>query len=150
MDAILELELLVRLVLATFLGYVIGLERGLTGHPAGERTHALTALGAAMFTVISIYAFEGDPARVAAGIVTGLGFLGGGIILKRSEEEVQGLTTAAGIWAVGSIGLAIGSGMYLLGIASSVIVGLVLASERLLKIDERLSRWRDRKKKETT
>lgn len=143
MDLMLELELVGRLILAAFLGFVIGLERELTGQPAGERTHALASLGAATFAVISVKAFPGsDTARVAAGVVTGLGFLGAGIILKEEGREVQGLTTAAGIWAVGAIGLAIGAGMYLLGITSAVLVGLILASEKVLRIDERFARWR--------
>lgn len=115
----------------------------MTGQPAGERTHALVALAAAAFSLISSSAFPGgDAARVAAGVVTGLGFLGAGMILKRSGEGVQGLTTAAGIWAVGAIGLAVGAGMYLLGITTAALVGLILASDRALKLDQRLARWR--------
>jgi len=130
-----------RLVLAAVLGFLIGLERELAGQPAGERTHALASLGAAVFALISTMAFPGsDPARVAAGVVTGLGFLGAGMILKEKEREIHGLTTAAGIWAVGGIGLAIGAGLYLLGATAAVLVGLLLALERLLKINERLGR----------
>jgi putative Mg2+ transporter-C (MgtC) family protein len=137
------LEMLGRLVLAAALGFLIGLERELAGQPAGERTHALASLGAAVFALISVMAFPGsDPARVAAGVVTGLGFLGAGMILKEKEREVQGLTTAAGIWAVGGIGLAIGAGLYELGVTAAVLVGLLLALERLLKIDKRLERRR--------
>jgi putative Mg2+ transporter-C (MgtC) family protein len=148
MDLMLELELVGRLILAAFLGFVIGLERELAGRPAGERTHALASLGAATFAVISFKAFPGgDTARVAAGVVTGLGFLGAGMILKEQGPEIHGLTTAAGIWAVGAIGLAIGAGMYLLGIASTILVALILASERALRIDERLARRRLKKAK---
>ena len=140
-----DLEMVGRLVLAAFLGFVIGLERELTGRPAGERTHALVSLGAATFALISGTAFPGgDQARVAAGVVTGLGFLGAGMILKEKGQEVQGLTTAAGIWAVGGIGLAIGAGLYLLGIASAVLVGLILSSGGLLRIDARLARRKRR------
>lgn len=129
-----------RLVLAAFLGMLIGLERELAGQPAGERTHALAALGAAAFGLISLEAFPaGDQARVAAGVVTGLGFLGAGMILQ-TGEAVHGLTTAAGIWAVGAIGLAIGAGQYLLGLTAAALVGVILALERLFKIDERLAR----------
>jgi putative Mg2+ transporter-C (MgtC) family protein len=150
MDLLLELELVGRLILAAFLGFVIGLERELAGQPAGERTHALASLGAATFAVISALAFPGgDTARVAAGVVTGLGFLGAGMILKEERQEIHGLTTAAGIWAVGAIGLAIGAGMYLLGIASAVLVGLILASERVLRIDQRLARRRLAKTKDS-
>ena len=143
MDIVSEWELVGRVVLAAVLGYLIGLERELTGQPAGERTHALVCLGAAAFSLISSSAFPGgDAARVAAGVVTGLGFLGAGMILKRGGEGVQGLTTAAGIWAVGAIGLAVGAGMYLLGITTAALVGLILASDRALKLDQRLARWR--------
>lgn len=138
-----ELEMVGRLLLAVFLGFLIGLERELAGQPAGERTHALTSLGAAIFALVSLLGFsETDPARVAAGVVTGLGFLGAGMILKEKGQEVQGLTTAAGIWAVGGIGLAIGLGLYLLGVAAAVLVGVLLCLERLLRIDERLARRR--------
>jgi putative Mg2+ transporter-C (MgtC) family protein len=132
-------EMIGRLVLAAFLGLVIGLERELGGQPAGERTHALASLGAAAFGLISLLSFPaGDQARVAAGVVTGLGFLGAGMILKR-DDRVQGLTTAAGIWAVGAIGLAIGAGLYLLGIVTALLVGVILGLERVLRIDERLA-----------
>jgi len=141
------LELIGRLILAVFLGFLIGLERELAGQPAGERTHALASLGAATFALISVTAFPGsDPARVAAGVVTGLGFLGAGMILKERGKEVHGLTTAAGIWAVGGIGLAIGAGLYLLGVTSAVLVGLLLALERLLRIDERLAMRREKER----
>jgi len=145
MPPISELELVGRLLLAVFLGFLIGLERELAGQPAGERTHALASLGAAIFALVSLLGFpKPDPARVAAGVVTGLGFLGAGMILKEKGREVHGLTTAAGIWAVGGIGLAIGAGLYLLGIAGAVLVGAVLAMERFLRIDERLAQRRRR------
>ena len=94
-----ELETVGRLVLAAVLGYLIGLERESAGQAAGERTHALVALGSAAFALLSITAFPGsDSSRVAAGVVTGLGFLGAGTILKGEDTRVRGLTTAAGIW----------------------------------------------------
>ncbi|MFX0093248.1 MAG: MgtC/SapB family protein [Candidatus Hodarchaeota archaeon] len=144
MDLVLELELIGRLILAALLGFLIGLERTLSGHYAGERTHALAALGCATFMVLAIYAFpDSDPTRIAAGVVTGLGFLGAGMILKREKEEVvHGLTTAAGIWVMGGIGLAIGIGMYVLGIGLTIIVGIILISDDFLKIDQRISKWK--------
>ena len=143
MEAVSDVELVGRLVLAALLGFLIGLERELRGQAAGERTHALVALGAAAFALISARAFPGgDTARVAAGVVTGIGFLGAGMILKREGEKIEGLTTAAGIWAVGSIGVAIGAGMYLLGTVTAGLVGLILAAEGVLKLDQRLKgRW---------
>lgn len=133
-------EIICRLVLSTVLGYLIGLERSLAGQPAGERTHALTSLGATTFALLSYTAFPGsDPARVAAGVVTGLGFLGAGMILRGRGREVHGLTTAAGIWAVGGIGLAVGTGRYILGLVSAVLVGFILGSDRIFKIHERVT-----------
>ena len=138
-----ELETIGRLVLATVLGFVIGLEREAAGQSAGERTHALVALGSAAFALLSITAFPGsDTSRVAAGVVTGLGFLGAGTILKGGDTQVRGLTTAAGMWAVGAIGLAIGSGRYFLGLATAIIAGVLLLSERILRIGDRLARRR--------
>jgi putative Mg2+ transporter-C (MgtC) family protein len=141
-----EFELMLRLALAAFLGYAIGLERQITGHPAGDRTFSLTAVGAALFTIISLKAFPVGDSRVAAGVVTGLGFLGAGMIIRTQGREIKGLTTAAGIWAAGAIGLAIGSGMYITGIFSAVLVLFLLSSERLLHIDENINRWRKKRK----
>jgi putative Mg2+ transporter-C (MgtC) family protein len=141
-----ELELMLRLMLAAFLGYSIGLERQLTGHPAGDRTFSLTAVGAALFTIISLRAFPVGDSRVAAGVVTGLGFLGAGMIIRTQGREIKGLTTAAGIWAAGAIGLAIGSGMYITGIFSAILVLFLLSSERLLHIDQHINDWRKKRK----
>lgn len=134
-----ELEPVARLVLAAVIGFLIGLEREAAGQPAGERTHALVALGSATFALLSLRAFPGaDSARVAAGVVSGLGFLGAGMILRDADDRIRGLTTAAGLWGVGAIGLAIGSGMYLIGIACAIIAALILVSERVLRLGERL------------
>ena len=139
MGPVSDWELVGRLILAAVLGFLIGLEREFRGQAAGERTHALVALGAAAFALISARAFPGgDTARVAAGVVTGIGFLGAGMILRREGVRIEGLTTAAGLWAVGSIGLAIGAGMYLLGTVTAALVGLILAAESVLRLDERL------------
>lgn len=135
-----ELEAIGRLLLAAALGFAIGLEREAAGQSAGERTHALVSLGSAAFTILSTTAFPGsDMSRVAAGVVTGLGFLGAGTILKGSDMRIHGLTTAAGIWAVGAIGMAVGSGKYLLEIVVAVIAGAILLSERFFHIGKRLA-----------
>jgi putative Mg2+ transporter-C (MgtC) family protein len=122
-----ELDMVIRLVVAAFLGAVIGYERAQAKKPAGIRTHLLVCMGAALFTVISIYAFSGpaDPSRVAAGVVVGVGFLGAGTIL-RQERGVAGLTTAATIWAVAAIGVAIGAGLYVVGAVAAVIIPVAL------------------------
>ena len=111
-----ELETIGRLALAAVVGFVIGREREAAGQTAGERTHALVARGSATFALLSLRALpNADSARVPAGVVTGLGFLGAGTILRDADNQIRGLTTAAGLWGVGAIGLAIGSGMYLIG-----------------------------------
>lgn len=119
------LELIIRLLGAGLLGAFIGYERELRAKGAGIRTHVLVAMGSALFMLISQYGFDEaikfDAARVAAGVVSGLGFLGGGIIMK-TKNHVSGLTTAAGIWVTGAIGLAMGSGMFLLSILCTVVM----------------------------
>ncbi|KAB2942311.1 MAG: MgtC/SapB family protein [Hyphomicrobium sp.] len=145
-----ELEPIGRLALAALIGFIIGLEREAAGQPAGERTHALVALGSAAFALLSLTAFpNADTARVAAGVVTGLGFLGAGMILKDTRDRIHGLTTAAGIWVVGAIGLAIGSGMYLIGVVCATITALVLLSEKILRLGERLAPRRSPPKKQS-
>ena len=120
----LDLELMLRVLLAFVLGGIIGYERESIQRPAGLRTHMLVAAGSAAFTVASIYAFVGegtvrDPARLAAQIVTGIGFLGAGTIW-RTPSTVRGLTTAASIWLVAAAGLLVGAGMYLIAIFTTM------------------------------
>ena len=124
----LQLEMMGRLLLAAVLGAVIGLERELHDHPAGMRTHLLVSVGSATFTVLSITAFnaEGsDPGRTAAQIVSGIGFLGAGAIIKYGAT-VRGLTTAASLWAVAAVGMAAGAGSWGVALAATVIVLLSL------------------------
>ena len=123
-----EVEMVLRLLLAVALGAIIGYQRERVGKPAGLRTHILICAGAALFTVASLYGFGAvaDPARVAAGIVAGIGFLGAGAIIRREEGVVAGLTTAATIWAVAAIGLAAGAGLYLVSAVTTVIILIVL------------------------
>lgn len=116
-----------RIVLATLLGAFLGYERERAGKPAGVRTHGMVALGAALFTAVSVYGFEGegDPARMAAQIVTGVGFLGAGTILHL-RGSVHGLTTAASLWVTAAIGTAVAVGMYLMSIETAVLVWALL------------------------
>ncbi|HUV55938.1 MAG TPA: MgtC/SapB family protein [Dehalococcoidales bacterium] len=120
-----EVIIVLRLLLAVALGGAVGYQRERAGKPAGLRTHVLISLGAALFTVASIYGFgpASDPARVAAGVLVGVGFLGAGIIMRTGEGIVAGLTTAATMWAVAGIGLAAGAGLY---VASAVATALIL------------------------
>ena len=125
-----DIEIVIRLLVATALGALVGFQRERAHKPAGLRTHILISLGSALFTVISIYGFSGngiDQSRVAAGIVTGIGFLGAGVILHSVRGRVVlGLTTAASIWITAAIGMAAGTGMYLIAAITAVIVFLVL------------------------
>ena len=128
-----EIEMILRLLLATALGAGIGYQRERAGKPAGLRTHCLIALGAAVFTVASIFGFGNgvDAARVAAGVVAGIGFIGAGVIFRTSGDWVAGLTTAASIWVAAAIGLAAGAGMYLISFVGAVIAALVLMIPKL-------------------
>jgi putative Mg2+ transporter-C (MgtC) family protein len=123
-----ELEMVLRLLLAVGLGALIGFERQRAGKPAGLRTHLLVCIGSALFTIASIYGFgeDADAARVAAGIVAGIGFLGAGTIIRSREGILVGLTTASSIWAVAAIGLAAGAGLYILAPVTTVVVLIVL------------------------
>ena len=127
-----ELELVLRVLLAVALGSIIGFQRGKAEKPAGMRDLVLICAGAALFTVVSIYGFGAvDQARVAAGIVTGIGFLGAGAIIRRGEGGVvKGLTTAATIWVTAGIGLAAGAGMYILATVTTFLVLVVLLLPR--------------------
>ena len=133
-----EWTFVLRLLLAGMLGAVIGLDREFRAKEAGFRTHFLVCLGSALFVIISIYAFTDyakengfnyDVSRVAAQIVSGIGFIGAGTIIFQ-KQMIKGLTTAAGMWATAAIGMSIGAGMYILGISATVLVliGLELLS----------------------
>ena len=115
--------------MAVALGAVIGYQRERAHKAAGLRTHILISLGAALFTVVSIFGFSGtvDPSRVAAGVVAGVGFIGAGVIFRgMTGERLAGLTTAASIWATAAVGLASGAGLWLIAIMAAVITFGVL------------------------
>ena len=115
-------EMVLRLVLAGLLGGLIGFEREYRAKVAGTRTHLLVALGAALMMLVSKYGFGGvgDPSRVAAQIVSGIGFIGAGAIMV-NKHAVHGLTTAAGIWVAAGIGMASAAGLYVLAVATTVL-----------------------------
>ena len=130
---IIWLDVISRLLLAIALGALIGYQRERANKAAGLRTHTLISLGAAVFTVVSIFGFSGavDPSRVAAGVVAGVGFIGAGVIFRGMRGEgvtgVAGLTTAASIWASAAVGLAAGAGLWLIAvIAGLATVGILL------------------------
>lgn len=122
-----ELEALLRIVLATAAGAIIGLEREMAHKPAGVRTYAIVALGACAFVIVGVMAFgSGDPgSRVAATVITGVGFLGAGAIIQQ-RGDVMGLTTAAGIWGAAAIGMAFGTGLFILATGATVLMLVVL------------------------
>lgn len=131
-----EAEALLRIALAAIFGAIIGLEREQADKPAGVRTFSIVALGAALFSIIGVTTFGQDDAgaRIAAQVVTGVGFLGAGTILH-NRGDVIGLTTAAGIWGAAAVGMGFGFGLYILSIGSSVImlallrvIGLVMTA----------------------
>ena len=144
-----EYEFILRIFVTSLLGGIIGLEREYRAKEAGFRTHFLVALGSAVFMIVSAYGFgevtmdgmtsRWDVSRVAAQVVSGIGFIGAGtIIFRKQENMVSGLTTAAGLWVTAAIGLACGGGMYVLAIAASilVLVGLEAFNFFLHKIDK--------------
>ncbi|WP_418697813.1 MgtC/SapB family protein [Bacteroides sp.] len=135
----LNLDFVLRLLVAGILGAIIGLDREYRAKEAGYRTHFLVSLGSALIMIVSQYGFQEiikedsvslDPSRVAAQVVSGIGFIGAGTIIFQ-KQIVRGLTTAAGIWATAGIGLAIGAGMYTIGIAATL---LTLAGLELLSL----------------
>ncbi len=138
-------SVLVRILLAALFGGCIGGERGRHGRAAGLRTHILVCLGATMTTMIGMYSacvlgYNGDPLRVGAQVVSGIGFLGAGTIMVRSRAQVTGLTTAAGLWATACIGLALGVGFYA---AAFVGFAVVMITITLLMRIERVARSKE-------
>jgi putative Mg2+ transporter-C (MgtC) family protein len=157
-DPSFQFDISVRLATAAFFGAVLGFEREVHGHQAGMRTHMLVALGSAIFTVLSIYGFPAalgqgasDPSRISAQIVTGIGFLGAGAILKYGTN-IRGLTTAASLWVVAAVGLAAGAGAYFVAAFGStlavlalwplhsLVARLELAAKRVVRIQLALAR----------
>jgi putative Mg2+ transporter-C (MgtC) family protein len=130
----LHLELLVQLLLATLLGGAIGMERELSGKPAGLRTNILICVGSTLFTVLSVKlsAGIGDPGRIAAQVLTGVGFIGAGTILH-TRGSVTGLTSAATIWVVAAIGMALGASAYTEALGTTLLVMLILKGLGLLE-----------------
>ena len=124
------IDILLRLVLSVIAGGFIGLEREVVHKPAGVRTHMLVSLGSALFVLVTIEALPNEAARIIAGIATGIGFLGAGTIFK-SKDEVHGLTTAASIWAVAGVGIAIGLGYYLMTIIAVILILIILQLNKM-------------------
>jgi putative Mg2+ transporter-C (MgtC) family protein len=124
-----QIDLALRLTVGLVLGAIIGFERELQRQPAGFRTHSLVSLGAALFTIVSAFGFSGDlvdPTRIAAQIVSGIGFLGAGAILQY-RGNIRGLTTAASLWSVAAIGMAAGAGLYSVAVVGTILILVVLS-----------------------
>lgn len=145
-------ELLIRLVLAAVLGSIVGLERQRLDWAAGLRTHMMVCVGSALAMIVSAHGFVDvlvpgkivlDPSRIAAQVVSGIGFLGAGTILFLRHEVIRGLTTAAGLWTVACVGLAAGSGLYEAAVITTVLALIILA---LLKPLEKMLFSRNRKR----
>ncbi len=122
-----DTTIVLRLLLAVILGGIIGFERGRAGRPAGLRTHILVCLGSSLAIMTNQYITErynvGDPTRMAAQVISGIGFLGAGTIIVTGRHQVKGLTTAAGLWATACMGLAIGIGFYKAAIFACILIG---------------------------
>lgn len=132
-----EIELLIRLIIACAMGMVIGFERKNRNKIAGVRTHAIVAFGAALMMIVSKYGFGDimgnyDASRIASQIVSGVGFLGTGVIFVRDRNSISGLTTAAEIWATSGVGMCIGAGLYFISIAGTLI--LIIMQEILHRV----------------
>lgn len=137
-----HVDIVIRLVLAAFLGSLIGFERELKNWAAGLRTHMLVCVGSALVMIVSAFGFEDvllnervllDPSRVAAQVVSGIGFLGAGSILLWHNKVIRGLTTAASLWATAAVGLAVGGGLYFSALVTTIIVLIILAGLKPLE-----------------
>ncbi len=128
-----QIIFIIHITITMFLSMLIGINRERYGKSAGLRTHMLTGVGACLFTILSLHAFpDSDPSRVASNVVTGIGFLGAGLIIQR-KRETHDLTTAAGIWATAAVGMAVGAGLWLLAMYTTGMIWIVLEVFQRLK-----------------
>ena len=125
------MEIVIRLLAAVVLGGILGLERGMKNRPAGFRTYMLVCVGSSLIMLINQYVYQvtgtGDPVRLSAQVISGIGFLGAGTIIVTKHNQIKGLTTAAGLWTSAGMGLALGIGFYEAAIVSAVIIFVVMA-----------------------
>ena len=140
MGTSLQVTVFLRIALAALFGFAIGLEREWRGKRAGERTFALVAVGAAAFTAVGVEKFPDSAEKIMAGVATGIGFLGVGIIWRMEGGQSRGLTTAAANWAVAAIGILVGTGIYLTGLLSTLLCLLILELDYLPVIGTLLHR----------
>ncbi len=136
MSLIQQFEAGMTLLLAAVLSMLPGLERERRGRPAGLRTHMMVGMGACLFTMLSVKGFPaGDPTRVAANIITGISFLGAGVIFQR-KDHIHELTTAANIWATAAVGMAVGTGAWFLAIITVLMIWIILRILRYFSKEE--------------
>jgi putative Mg2+ transporter-C (MgtC) family protein len=126
-----DFEVISRIFIAFLLGALIGWERERHGISAGIRTYGAICLGACVFGIVSVTVAGADPSRIAAQVVTGIGFLGGGLIFRQGDNYVSGLTTAATLWATAAVGLAVALGMYLISLTTAILIFALLFLPRL-------------------
>jgi len=130
-----EWIIIARIILAAVIGGALGYEREKIGKEAGVRTYALVCLGSTLFTLLAVYGFgEAINLVLTGGIVTGIGFIGAGLIIQHGEH-IRGLTTAAGLWATAALGIGIGVGWYGVSVFTGLIIFLILFSSRKIKIE---------------
>jgi putative Mg2+ transporter-C (MgtC) family protein len=133
-----KLEIIIRIIFATVSGMIIGYTREKINRPAGVRTHSILSLGACIITIVSFTASTGDPGRLAAQIVSGIGFLGAGTIIK-NRNKIKGLTTATTLWTTSAIGISFGVGEYFIGIFGTIITFFIVTMKEftfLQKLDQ--------------
>jgi putative Mg2+ transporter-C (MgtC) family protein len=132
-----EIEITLKVLAAAVLGLMIGVERKGGPQGAGMRTFSLICMGSALFTVMSVWGFPGndkvDPSRIAAQIITGMGFIGAGVIWRQREEAVHGITTAAAIWVSAAVGIAVALGFWLISIVTTLVTMLILARGHVIR-----------------
>jgi putative Mg2+ transporter-C (MgtC) family protein len=131
MDFQADLEIISRIIIAFLLGGLIGWERERHGISAGIRTYGAICLGSCVFGIVSLSVAGADPSRIAAQVVTGIGFLGGGLIFRQGDNYISGLTTAATLWATAAVGLAVALGMYMISLLTAVLIFFLLFLPRL-------------------
>ena len=132
-----QLDMVIKLIVALALGLIVGIEREFVGKEAGTKTYSLVTLGATLFTILSFDPNFPDSSRIIAQIITGIGFIGAGLIIFH-ENKIHGLTTAAGLWTMAGVGVAAGMGYYFLAVVSTLLVLFILFVLRKLRLEERI------------
>lgn len=132
-----QISILFRILLALFLGFLIGAERELVNKEAGTKTYSLVSVGATLFTILSLDPLFPDNSRMIAQIIVGIGFIGAGLIIFH-ENKVHGLTTAAGLWVIAAVGVAVGMRYYFTAIVGTLVMFIILYVFRKIKVEERV------------